>query len=134
MLILPDSLFIDTAILMSWRNSQKDTIVSRSLIKLTLINKINNEGYAELYPEWSRNMHLSQSLFEVTFDSRLRKLVKFDLLSPAGRSYTRRSIYGKYKLGKEFTLDEWKIIEDLYSTIPNKWVKTDIDILCLLEK
>ena len=74
MLILPDSLFIDTAILMSWRNSQKDTIVSRSLLKLTLINKINNEGYAELYPQWSKNMHLRQSLFEVTFDSRLREI------------------------------------------------------------
>ena len=134
MLAIPDLLFIDVSILIAWKNSSKDTILRRSLIKLALINKINNEGWSELYPIWSKNMNLNQSPFEITFNSRLRALVKSDFLSPAGRSYTRRSIYGKYKLGKEFTLDEWKIIDDLYSTIPSKWVKTNKDIFYLLEK
>jgi|TARA_Y100000590_G_C15284860_1_gene850224 hypothetical protein len=134
MLDIPDLLFLDVSILIGWKDTSKDTVLKRSLIKLSLINKINNEGWSELYPIWSKNMNSNQSPFEITFDSRLRALVKSDFLSPAGRSYTRRSIYGKYKLGKEFSLDEWKIIDDLYSTIPSKWVKTNKDILCLLEK
>ena len=110
MLDIPDLLFLDVSILIGWKDTSKDTVLKRSLIKLSLINKINNEGWSELYPIWSKNMNSNQSPFEITFDSRLRALVKSDFLSPAGRSYTRRSIYGKYKLGKEFSLDEWKII------------------------
>ena len=134
MLDEPDRLLIDVSILMSWKNKSKDTVLNRTLLKLSLINKVINEGWAQLYPIWSKNIKLKRSSFELTFDSRLRSMVKLEFLTPAGRSYTRKSIYGKYKLAKQFTTDEWEIIENVYLTIPSKWVKTDKDIFDILTK
>ena len=42
MLDEPDRLLIDVSILMSWKNKSKDTVLNRTLLKLSLINKVIN--------------------------------------------------------------------------------------------
>ena len=129
----PDPAILDATILSTWWNANAN-IPFKGFPKTRqeCINSLEakmNIGWGNLYPKWFKNYKKHLSDFERSADSRLRALVKANIIKPGPEVLGS----GIYVLSPNLTSTDWEIINGINKIKPNIWFKTRSGIKNLLD-